>query len=720
MSIARLALPLALWVLVATSAGAEEPEAAKPTYPETRREELKDVMHGQDVNDPYRWLEDDESKEVEAWDRAQLALLRTRLDAAPGREELKGRLEKELDLGGIESVPHFAGAWAYHTYRAAGENHEALYRRDAAGKEPPMVVIDPNAWSADGTQGMGEWWPSPDGRYLAYGRDNKGSEDITLYVRDVDAGVDLPEAITRTKFTSLAWRPDARSFYYERLPDPADVPANEAEYHRRVRLHVLGTSVIDDPVLYGQGRPMLESAWVGTSTNEKHRFLVRGIPYETVDTFEIVETWGEPRLEPVLIGNDSRTYVDRVGDLFILNTDYQAPRRRICVAEKGRTENPLHWKTIVAESEDVIENTWLVKDRLVIQKRENLAARLSVVALDGTPLGLVALPSNGAVSDLATKPDDTRLWFTFESYNVPYSTWVVDLAQPAQGSGAAARFTPTRLATVPTTLRIDDLVSERLDLPSKDGTKIPVYVLRSKHTPFDGSAPTLLYGYGGFRVGLYPRFSRSMSLWAEMGGVYCVASLRGGEEFGETWHEQGALGKKQNVFDDFIAVADGLVKAGKARRDKLAIMGGSNGGLLVAVVANQRPDLCRAVVCNVPLTDMLRFHQWQFAKTWTKEYGDPDVAEHFAWIRPYSPYHNVKEGAAYPAALVTAGLEDGRVNAFHARKIVAQWQRATSSDRPILLFVDRDSGHGASSMKQAKAEILDRFCFLRMELGASR
>jgi prolyl oligopeptidase len=512
MSIARFALPLALLSVAGTWAGAEEPRSGKPAYPETRREEAKDVLHGQDVLDPYRWLEDDDSKEVEAWDRAQLALLRARLDATPGREELKSRLEKELDLGGIESLPHFAGAWEYHTYRAPGENHEALYRRDAAGKEPPMVVIDPNAWSEDGTQGLGDWWPSPDGRYLAYGRDAKGSEDITLYVRDVDAGTDLPDVITRTKFTSVVWRADGRSFYYERLPDPADVPAAEVEYHRRVRLHVLGTLVVDDPVIYGQGRPMLESPWVGTSTDEQHRFLVRGIPYETLDTFEIVETWGEPRLEPILVGNDSRTYVDRVGDLYVLNTDYQAPRRRICVATKGRTENPLHWKTIVPESEDVIESVWLAKDRLVVQKRENLAARLSVVALDGTPLGQVALPSDGAVGSLATKPGDPRLWFTFEAYNVPLSTWVVDLSQEAQGTGAAARFAPTRLATIPTTLRIDELVSERLDLPSKDGTKIPVYVLRSKHTPLDGSAPTLLYGYGGFRVGLYPRFSRSMAV----------------------------------------------------------------------------------------------------------------------------------------------------------------------------------------------------------------
>jgi prolyl oligopeptidase len=319
------------------------------------------------------------------------------------------------------------------------------------------------------------------------------------------------------------------------------------------------------------------------------------------------------------------------------------------------------------------------------------------------------------VREARVKPGDTRLWFTFESYSVPFSTWVVDLAAP--DAGAATRYAPQRLETLPTATAVENLVSERVDLPSKDGTKIPVFLLRHKDTPLDGSAPTVLYGYGGFRVGQYPAFSRSWAVWAEQGGVYAAASLRGGDEFGEDWHSAGCLGTKQNVFDDMIACADGLVAAGKVTRERLAIMGGSNGGLLVATVANQRPDLCRAVVCSVPLIDMLRYHRFQYALSWTKEYGDPDVKEHFDWIRPYSPYHNVKDGAAYPAALVTAGLKDGRVDAFHARKIVARWQAATTSDRPILLSLDRESGHGAASLLQAKRQILDRFCFLRMELG---
>jgi prolyl oligopeptidase len=263
---------------------------------------------------------------------------------------------------------------------------------------------------------------------------------------------------------------------------------------------------------------------------------------------------------------------------------------------------------------------------------------------------------------------------------------------------------------------VSTLTSERIDVPSKDGTKIPVFLLRAKGTKLDGSAPTVLYGYGGFRVGLYPAFSRTWALWAERGGVLAVASLRGGDEFGETWHEAGCLSCKQNVFDDFIAVADGLVASGRASRERLAIRGGSNGGLLVATCINQRPDLCRAVVCEVPLTDMLRYHRFQDALSWTKEYGNPDVAEHFEWLKAYSPYHNVKDGAAYPAILVTSGITDGRVNAFHARKIVARWQAASSSGHPVLLRIDRDSGHGSASLQQYRAELIDVFTFLEAEL----
>ena len=309
---------------------------------------------------------------------------------------------------------------------------------------------------------------------------------------------------------------------------------------------------------------------------------------------------------------------------------------------------------------------------------------------------------------MSTKQGDPCIWLRYESYARPPTTYRCDLS--------AELMKLIEEEVLPTTVDLTQLVSTRSEFTSKDGTKVPIFFLHAKGTKLDGSAPTILYGYGGFRVGLYPRFSRSRAIWAERGGVYAIACLRGGDEFGEAWHKAGYMGNKQNVFDDFIAAADWLVETGKASRQRLAIQGGSNGGLLVATVVNQRPDLCAAAICSVPLADMLRYHHFKIAKIWTMEYGDPDVEAHFRWLRAYSPVHNVKPKTAYPAVMLIAGLEDGRVNAFHARKMAALWQHETTGQGPILLRVDRKGGHGAAGMKRILDQIVDEWSFLLMEL----
>jgi prolyl oligopeptidase len=476
-----------------------------------------------------------------------------------------------------------------------------------------------------------------------------------------------------------------------------------------VYFHRLGGLVLDDERVYGAGRPDIESIDVAASHDGKTAFLSRGPPYVHDDFFALTLAEGRSSLEPVFVGAGANGRIDRVGDRYVLLTDWKAPRKRLLTTPVTGPFEPGAWKTLVPEGEGVLESFDVAGDVLVLLVREGMSSRLRVIGGDGTDAGEVPLPGPGTVQRVSTKPGDPRVWFTFEEYHRPETTYVCDL------SAKERRIVDVERAA--TTVAVDRLVTERFRYPSKDGTEIPLVVLRRKDVPLDGKAPTLLYGYGGFRVAQVPRWSPTTALWVEMGGVFCAASLRGGDEFGEEWHAGGCLGKKQNVFDDFVAAADWLVSTGRAARERLAIRGGSNGGLLVAVVANQRPDLCRAVVCNVPLTDMLRFHRFQYAKTWTKEYGDPDEEACYRWIRPYSPYHNVVLGTAYPAALVTAGLEDGRVNAFHARKIAAAWQHATSSERPILLSIDRRSGHGSASKRQAKDEILDRFCFLRATLG---
>lgn len=706
--VAVLAVPL-----LAVGARAEDPAAAsaRPAYPPTRSADVVEVLHGERIADPLRWLEDDAAPEVEAWDRAQQAVTRGVLDAVPGRAELRARIEAELDLPTPRSLPTFWGGREWYVEKPAQANHGVLHARDRDGAGEPRVVLDPNAWSADGTQGLQGWFPSPDGRWLAYLRDANGSEDSTLHLRDLSKGVDTDLRIPRAKFASLAWAPDASGFWYTRLPDPDSVPAGESQHHRRVLWHPMGGLVLDDEVVYGRGRPAIESMWLHGSSDRRTTFLVRGLPYEALDTFEVRREDGRTTRVPLVVGVDARTTVDRSGDLYVLLTDHLAPRKRVCVATAEEVGDPARWRDVVPEGRGVIRSVDVVGDLLVVHVVEDVVSRLRVVGTGGEDRGEIPIPGSGAssVHDVVTKPGDSRVWFSADGYDRPWTSYVVDLA--------ASERSPQPLATARTTVAVDRLVTTRARFRSRDGTEIPVFLLHRRDTALDGKAPTVLSGYGGFRIGRYPSWSAVLGLWADLGGVYAVACLRGGDEFGEAWHAAGCLANKQNVFDDLVAVADGLVAKGWASRDRLAIQGGSNGGLLVAACANQRPDLCRALICSVPLTDMLRFHRFQFAKIWTKEYGDPDVEEHFRWIRPYSPCHNVRAGAAYPAALVTAGLHDGRVNAFHARKIAALWQAASSSERPVLLSIDRDSGHGSASRQQLKADVLDRFCFLRSQLG---
>jgi len=682
---------------------------ARPAYPATRVGDEVTVLHGETVPDPYRWLEDDASPEVEAWDAAQEAVVRARLDAVPARATLKARIDAELDLESVKGLPRFAGGRRWWTERPAGKNHAIVHAQKDDDSGPDEVIFDPNAWSADGTEGLKGYTPSPDGRWVAYFRDRKGSENATMHLRDLSTGKDSGLVVTRMKFSQIQWAPDSSGFWYSRLPDPDSVPAGQEQLHRRVRFHRLADPLLlDDELVYGTGRPDIEGMWVGSSTDEKTMFLVRGMPSESRDTFEIARVDGRTVVKPLLVGVDAITHVDKVGETYLLTTDLDAPRQRVCTATAETVGDPKRWTTIVPEGEGVLEDVLPVAGVVVVHARENLVSRIRVLDLEGKDLGEVALPGPGTARGLVTKPGDPRLWFAFESYHLPVTTYVVDLT--------SGRRPLTELDRAPTTIDVEALETLRSTYPSKDGTRIPIFLLHRKDVPLDGKAPLVLSGYGGFRVGRYPGWSPASALWAELGGVFAVACLRGGDEFGETWHKAGSRGTKQNVYDDLIAGADWLVSTGRAHRDRLAIQGGSNGGLLVAAVANQRPDLCRAVVCSVPLTDMLRYHRFQYAKVWTKEYGDPDVEAEYRWIRPYSPVHNVKAGVSYPASLVTAGLHDGRVNAFHARKIAAAWQAATVSERPILLSIDRASGHGSSSRLQAKADLLDRMCFLLAEL----
>jgi len=701
----RLALLLPC-VLLLAACGAE----SAPGYPPTKTVDAADVLHGERIEDPYRWLEDDEAADVVAWDAAQERFLAAYLAEAKALEGLRARIATELGAADLPSPPTIHGEHRFYTHRPAGRHHAILYVTDAEAHEAPRVVLDPNTWSEDGTEGLGGWVPSPDGSKLVYLRASHGSEDTTLFVRDVEKGEDLPDVITRTKFTSVVWRPDGAGFLYTRLPAPDDVPEGEAQHHRRVVWHRLGDLVVDDVLVGGRGRPKIEWASGDATADRRHAFFTWQRVDQDLDVYEVDWSGEVPRLVPRLVGTDTRTTMDRAGDVYVLQTDRDAPHGAVFTADAKTVGDPDRWTPLLPESEAVIDGTVVLAGKYVlVELLEDLVTRVRVLGLDGSDLGEVPIPEGSRVGWLTVQPDDTRVWFTAQAYHLPRTLYVCDVAARDRRLEVVAR--------EPTTLDTDALTTTRLVYPSKDGTPIPIFLLHRKDVALDGSAPTVLTGYGGFRISLLPRFSSTSALWAERGGVWATACLRGGLEFGEAWHEAGSREHKQNVFDDFVAGADWLVETGRARRERLAILGRSNGGLLVAACVNQRPDLCRAVVCGVPLTDMLRFHRFQYAASWTREYGDPDVAGEFAWIRPWSPYHNVRTGAAYPAILVTAGLFDGRVNALHARKIVARWQAATTGERPILLSLDRASGHGSASVRQRVEDVFRTFVFLDRELG---
>ena len=702
---------------VGTPGAAFSKEAKERPLPTSRRGEAVDVLHGETIPDPYRWMEHDEAPEVIAWDKAQDDYARAYLEACPDREILAQRFAEEFGQTSIKGIPTFEAGRRWYLQRAAGANHAVLYVTDPDDTlDTPRVVLDPNTWSEDATVGMNQWFVSPTGSHVAYLRDEKGSEASTLHIRDIVTGTDLPEVITRAKFSSVLWDEDGKGFLYHRLPDPESVPAAEAQHHRRTFHHTLGDRVIDDLPVYGRHRPAIEFRHIYRSSDRKHVFLLRGMPYREHEVFELLRDGDQFSIRPVITGLKDRTYVDRIGDRYVLSSDRENPKRAIYVAPVQEDGRPGPWRELaVPRSQRGVVDRWEVLDEryVVIHVRDNVVSKLYVHELidEGAPAQAaveIKLPCPGVVGRTASRPGDTRLWFSFQAMSVPTSRMVVDVSR--------ADPVPVAEEQTPTTVDLSQLVSEQLSYTSKDGTEVPLLIVRHKDTD-PSKAACVLYGYGGFNVGMQPRFSRTRALFAAEGGMYVLACLRGGNEYGEAWHEAGARANKQNVFDDFIAAADFLVRERGVDRKRLAIQGGSNGGLLVATVINQRPDLCAAVVCGVPLTDMLRYHKFQFAKTWTMEYGNPDIAEEFAWIRPYSPYHNTVQGAQYPAILVTAGLHDGRVDAFHARKMVAAWQHASGGGAPILLRLDRVGGHGAASLKHVIEELVDEHAFLRKVLG---
>ena len=686
---------------------------AAPPVP-TPKGPVVDELFGHKIPDPYRWLEDAKDPAVVAWTEKQNAHMRKVLDAVPGRKAIEARLWELHEIGTI-SVPQVKGEGEerryFYTRREGKQNQPVLYvRKGQAG--PDEVLVDVNALAKDGTRALDWWYASEDGKRVAYGVSEGGDEKSVLHVRDVATGKDLPDVISRARAASVAWLPDSSGFYYTRYPRPGSVPKGEEEYHRHVFFHRLGSDPDGDAKVFGQGRNMTDWPSVKLSPNGRWLGIEVSQGWAKTEIFLIDRQpeGGDKPAEPVtVVAGVPAIYnlAEVEDDRLLLVSNEKAPRYRVFAVP---VTNPVRkrWKVLIPQRAETLENIASVGGKIVALYLKDAASRLRLYTATGRPVREIDLPGLGTTDQLGGQLAGSELFFNYTSYLTPTVIFRQDLAETRS----------TVWQRLPSPIDEDRFEVRQVRYRSKDGTRVPMFLVHKKGLEHDGHNPVLLYGYGGFNISLTPRFAAQFAPFIEAGGVYAVANLRGGAEYGEAWHKAGMLGKKQNVFDDFIAAAEYLVRRKITSPERLAISGRSNGGLLTTAVLTQRPDLYRAVISGVPLTDMLRYHLFRIAKLWIPEYGSPEEPKAFKWLYAYSPYHRVKQGAKYPAVFVFTAESDSRVDAMHARKMVAALQAATASSHPILLRLESQAGHGAGKpLAKIIAQYTDEMAFLFGQLN---
>jgi prolyl oligopeptidase len=679
-------------------------------YPETRREDVVDVYHGETVPDPYRWLEADarHSPEVAAWVAAQNEVTRRYLDAIPERSAIRERLTALWNYERY-SPPAKKGGRYFFSKNDGLQNQAVVYVQESLEGEP-RVLIDPNTWSEDGTVSLGGMSVSDDGRYAAYGVSTAGSDWRTWRVIDVDTGTVLADELQWTKAWGVAWTRDGKGFFYTRYDEPAAGTEFVASaQNQRLCYHRLGTPQSEDPVVYYL--PEHPDWMYGEDTSEDGRYLIitifRGTdPKVRVLVKDLMEPYGMP---VHLVGDFDHEYgyIGNDGPLFYFKTDKDAPRGRI-VAIDLRKPEPEHWKELVPQREDALRSVSLVGNLFILLYLQDARTVIRVHGLDGRHVRDVPLPAIGSVWGFGGRRTDTETFFVFSSFATPHSIFRYDVI-----TGETTLLRRAKVDIDPDAYEV-----KQVFYTSKDGTRVPMFITHRKGLALDGNNPTLLYGYGGFSIPMVPGFSVANAAWLEMGGVFATPNLRGGGEYGEDWHLAATRTRRQKSFDDFIAAAEWLIANGYTRPEKLAIRGGSNGGLLVGAAMTQRPDLFGACLPAVGVMDMLRFHKFTFGRLWVDEYGCADDPEEFKVLRSYSPYHNLREGTRYPATLVTTADTDDRVIPGHSFKFAAALQRAQSGEAPVLIRIETSAGHGAGTpTSKAIEENADVLAFLVKNLG---
>ena len=677
--------------------------------PKAERRPITEDFHGTQVIDDYRWLEDATSPATEKWVAGEMAYTRAILDPLPGREAIHQRLTELLSIGSV-GVPDIGGQYYFYTRREGMQNQPVLYLREGVnGKD--RVLVDANQLAADGTIALDWYQPSYNGEYLAYGTSPSGSEMSTLHIVETKTGKLLPDTIERTRAASIAWLHDNSGFYYTRYPNKGDVPEGQEMYNRHFFFHLLGTDPATDDKVFGEGRDAEDWPSVDLSNHGKWLLISVSEGWTKTELYLMDLKAGTP--PTALTSGKNFLYSANVYDGKVyITTNEDAPRYRVFVTDAGNYDRSA-WKEIIPQTDAVLQGAAVWGGKIFAQYEQNATSQLKLFDLKGKKITEIALPAIGTVFASSGKWNRDEIFYGFQSFTTPNAIYRYDLK-----TGSSSEWAKVDAPSInPAAYEV-----EQEWFHSKDGTRVPMFVVHKKGIAKDGKNPTLLTAYGGFNVSLTPAFNRAAYLWMEHGGIYAVANLRGGAEFGEDWHRAGMLDKKQNVFDDMAAAAEHLIAAKYTDKNHLAIQGGSNGGLLMGAMITQRPDLFRAVICQVPLLDMLHYQNFQIAKLWIPEYGSADNPEQFKWLYAYSPYHHVKAGTEYPAILFMTADTDTRVDPMHAKKMAAEMQaeakNGESRTRPILLRIESKAGHGQGKpvTKQIE-EYTDIYSFLFWQLG---
>ncbi len=699
-----------IWICLILVPGPLKAQEQNLVYPQTRTVEQVDDFHGTKVEDPYRWLEDDvrTSKDVADWVEAENKVTFDFLKSIPQRETIQKRM---TELWNYEKIgaPFLRGGRYYFSRNDGLQNQNVLFRQDTLESEA-QVLLDPNSWSKDGTIALSGSAFSDDGRFVAYGVQDAGSDWNTWKIMEIESGKVLDDELKWVKFSGADWTPDSRGFFYARYPQPAaDAAFQSLNTNMKVYYHRVGTPQSADVLVYERpdhpdwgfqlsvsedGHYLIITVWLGT--DDRYRIVVKdltepyGLPYELIDNFEH---------EYSFVGNDDH--------VLYFQTNVDALLRRVIAIDlkKPAREN---WKEIIPQTENALDGVSIVGNMFVCNYLKDAKTQVRLHQMDGTFVREVAFPGIGTASGFDGRRKDTDTFYSFSGFALPTTIFRYNMI-----TGESKLFRKADVKFNP-----DDYETSQIFYTSKDGTKVPMFLCHKKGLELDGTNPTLLYGYGGFNISITPSFSVSRLTWMEMGGVLAVANLRGGGEYGEPWHKAGTKQNKQNVFDDYIAAAEWLIANKYTSPKKLAIQGGSNGGLLVGACMTQRPDLYGACLPAVGVMDMLRFHKFTAGRFWTDDYGSSDVAEEFPALLKYSPYHNLKSGTQYPATLITTADTDDRVVPGHSFKFAAQLQACQSGTAPTLIRIETRAGHGAGKpTAKIIEEASDQWAFLVKTLG---